>query len=167
MWTRKDTKILLLTGLVLLMARAKNRRFGLMIRLLLSRFSHVRLSTTPETAAHQAPLSLGFSRQEYWSGLPCPSPEHLPDSRTEPTSLMSPVLAGGFFKTRSTWEAHYTHGYYYFHYFFWIQMKLRLQQCGGPPKVWWALGIVSTVPYKRVSPTTVSVFLPSLLNNSV
>ena len=44
--------------------------------LLLSRFSHVRLCATPETAAHQAPLSLGFSRQEHWSGLPLPSPMH-------------------------------------------------------------------------------------------
>ena len=43
---------------------------------LLSRFSHVRLSVTPETAAHQAPPSLGFSRQEHWSGLPFPSPMH-------------------------------------------------------------------------------------------
>ena len=42
--------------------------------LLLSRFSHVQLCVTPQTAAHQAPLSLGFSRQEYWSGLPFPSP---------------------------------------------------------------------------------------------
>ena len=44
--------------------------------LLLSRFSRVRLCATPETAAHQAPLSLGFSRQEHWSGLPFPSPMH-------------------------------------------------------------------------------------------
>ena len=42
--------------------------------LLLSRFSHVRLYATPQTAAHQAPPSLGFSRQEHWSGLPFPSP---------------------------------------------------------------------------------------------
>ena len=42
--------------------------------LLLSRFSRVRVCVTPETAAHQAPLSLGFSRQEHWSGLPFPSP---------------------------------------------------------------------------------------------
>ena len=39
-------------------------------------FSHVRLCATPETAAHQAPPSLGFSRQEHWSGLPSPSPMH-------------------------------------------------------------------------------------------
>ena len=44
--------------------------------LLLSHFSRVRLCVTPETAAHQAPLSLGFSRQEHWSGLPFPSPMH-------------------------------------------------------------------------------------------
>ena len=44
--------------------------------LLLSRFSRVRLCATPQMAAHQAPLSLGFSRQEYWSGLPFPSPMH-------------------------------------------------------------------------------------------
>ena len=48
--------------------------FSLLL-LLLSRFSRVRLCATPETAAHQAPPSLGFSRQEHWSGLPFPSPE--------------------------------------------------------------------------------------------
>ena len=48
----------------------------LLLLLLLSRFSHVRLCATPETAAHQAPPSLGFSRQEHWSGLPLPSPMH-------------------------------------------------------------------------------------------
>ena len=48
----------------------------LLLLLLLSRFSHVRLCATPETAAHQALLSLGFSRQEHWSGLPFPSPMH-------------------------------------------------------------------------------------------
>ena len=44
--------------------------------LLLSRISRVRLCVTPEIAAHQAPVSLGFSRQEHWSGLPLPSPMH-------------------------------------------------------------------------------------------
>ena len=47
-----------------------------LLLLLLSHFSHVRLCATPETAAHQAPLSLGFPRQEHWSGLPFPSPMH-------------------------------------------------------------------------------------------
>ena len=48
----------------------------LLLLLLLSHFSRVRLCATPETAAHQAPPSLGFSRQEHWSGLPFPSPMH-------------------------------------------------------------------------------------------
>ena len=50
-------------------------------------------------AAHQAPLSLGFPRQEYWSGVPFPSPGELPDPGIEPSSLMSPALADGFFTT--------------------------------------------------------------------
>ena len=58
--------------------------------------SHVQVSVTPWTVAHQAPLSMGFSRQEYWSGLPLPSPGDLPDPRIE---LASPALAGGFFTT--------------------------------------------------------------------
>ena len=48
----------------------------LLLQLLLSRFSRVQLCATPWTAPHQAPLSLGFSRQEHWSGLPFPSPMH-------------------------------------------------------------------------------------------
>ena len=52
--------------------------------LLVSCFCHVRLFVTPETAAHQAPLSMGFSRQGYWSGLPFPSPGDIPDPGIEP-----------------------------------------------------------------------------------
>ena len=52
----------------------------LLLLLLLSRFSCVRLCATPQMAAHQAPLSLGFSRQEHWSGLPFPSPMHESES---------------------------------------------------------------------------------------
>jgi len=48
---------------------------------------------------------VGFSRQEYWSGLPYPPPGDLPDPEIKPVSLMSPALAGGFFTTRATWEA--------------------------------------------------------------
>ena len=53
---------------------------GLLLLLLLSRFSRVRLCTTPQRAAHQAPPSLGLSRQEHWSGLPFPSPVHESES---------------------------------------------------------------------------------------
>ena len=56
--------------------------------------------------AHQAPLSMEFSRHVSWSGLPSPSPGDLPDPGIEPVSLASPALAGGFFFTTSTtWEA--------------------------------------------------------------
>ena len=71
----------------------------------LSCFSNVQLFVTPQTVAHQAPLSMGFSRQEYWSGLPCPPPGDLPHPGIEPVSLTSPAVAGRFFTTRTTWEA--------------------------------------------------------------
>ena len=60
---------------------------------------------SPMVCAHQAPLSKIFSRQEYWSGFPCPPPGDLPDPRIKPKSLASPALAGGLFTT-STREAH-------------------------------------------------------------
>ena len=53
----------------------------------------------------EEPLSMGFSRQEYWSGLPCPPPGDLPDPGIEHASLMSPAFSGGFFTTSTTWEA--------------------------------------------------------------
>ena len=62
---------------------------------ILSCFSHVRLFATLWTVTHQAPLSMGFSRQEYWSGLRCPSPGNLPDLRIEPTFLTYPALQVG------------------------------------------------------------------------
>ena len=64
--------------------------------------SHVQLFVTPWILALQAPLSIGFSRKEYWSGLPFPLPGDLPDPGIEP---MSSVSAGRFFTTSSTWEA--------------------------------------------------------------
>ena len=59
----------------------------------------------PMDCSCQAPLSMGFSRQESWSGLPCPPSGTLPNLGIEPTSLMSPALAGRFFTTSTTWEA--------------------------------------------------------------
>ena len=69
---------------------------------MLSCFSHVPRFATPWTAASQAPLSIGFSRQEYGGGLPSPSPGDLPDPGIEPTSLTSPALASRFFPTSNT-----------------------------------------------------------------
>ena len=67
--------------------------------------SHIQLFVTLWTVACQAPLSMGFSRQEYWSGLPYPPPEDLPDPEIKPASPKSPALAGGFFTTSTSWEA--------------------------------------------------------------
>ena len=64
---------------------------------MLSHFSRVQLFATLWTVAHQDPLSMGFSRQEYWSGLPCPPPGDLPNQGIKPTSLKSPALASNFF----------------------------------------------------------------------
>ena len=84
----------------------------------LSCFSRVQLFATPRTVAHQATLSMGFSRQEYWRELPFPSPGDLPnpgsnlsllgdlpDPGIKLASLRSPASAGGFFTTSTTQEA--------------------------------------------------------------
>ena len=67
--------------------------------------SCVQLFETPQTVALQAPLSMGFPKQEYWSGLPCPPLGDLPDPGIKPASPMSPALAGWFFTTGTIWEA--------------------------------------------------------------
>ena len=59
----------------------------------------------PWTVVHQAPMPMEFSRQEYWSGLPFPTPGNLSDSGIEPTFLASPVLTDRFFTNCTTWEA--------------------------------------------------------------
>ena len=73
--------------------------------LLLSRFSCVQLFVTLWIIACQVPLSMGFSRQEYWSGLSHSPLRDLPNLEIKPISLMSPALAGRFFTTGATWEA--------------------------------------------------------------
>ena len=70
-------------------------------------FSVMSNLAAPWTVAHQAPLSLGFSRQGYCSRLPFPTPGDLPDPGIEPTSPMSPVPAGGFFTIVSPGKPHY------------------------------------------------------------
>ena len=72
-------------------------------------FECVQLSVTLWTVACQSPLSMGFSRQEYWNRLSCPPSGDLPNPGIEPTSLMSPALAGWFFTTSITWEVSTEH----------------------------------------------------------
>ena len=71
----------------------------------LNHLSHVQLFVTPWTVACQAPLSMGFSRQEYWSGWPCPLPGDFPSPGVESMSLMYPALVSRFFTTGAPWEA--------------------------------------------------------------
>jgi len=72
-------------------------------------YPHVlRLFMALLTVAHKAPLSMGFSRQEYRSGLPFPPSVDLPNPGIKPVSLMSPALVGRFFTTSTTWEVPYT-----------------------------------------------------------
>ena len=73
---------------------------------LLSHFSCICFHAALWTVAHQALLFMGFSRQGYWSGLPCLPPGDLPNPGIESMFLMSPAVAGGFFTTSSTWETH-------------------------------------------------------------
>ena len=68
--------------------------------LVLNRFSYVQLSAAPWTVDHQAPLSVGFSRQECWRGFPCPPPGALPDPGIEPMSAVSPALQADYFTAK-------------------------------------------------------------------
>ena len=77
----------------------------------LSHFRHFQLFSTLWTGAHQVPLSMGLSRQDYWKGLPCPPPGDLPYPGIESMSLTSPTLADGFFTTLTTWEALFYDGF--------------------------------------------------------
>ena len=70
-----------------------------------SHFSCIQLFATLWTVARQAPLSMEFFRQEFWSGLPCRPPGESSGPRDRIASLLSPALAGGFFTTSATWEA--------------------------------------------------------------
>ena len=74
---------------------------------MLSHFSLIQLFATLCIITRKAPLSMGFFKQEYWSGLPCPPSGYIPDSGLESSYLISPALAGMFFTTSATWEVQY------------------------------------------------------------
>ena len=75
---------------------------------MLSHFSCIQLFATLRTVVGHAPLSMGLSKPEYWSGVPFPSPGDLPNPGIK---LVSPVLAGMFFTISTTWEASHVHFY--------------------------------------------------------
>ena len=77
---------------------------------------------------HSSPgSSPGFSRQEYWSGSPCPLLGDLPDPGMQPTSLMSPALTGGFFTTSPTWLPSHIH--IYTHMCIYVSTDLHMYTC--------------------------------------
>ena len=88
----------------LLRERENSYRLGKDICRRVCVLSHVQLFATPWTVAQKAPLSMEFSRQEYWSGFPFPTPEDLPNPGIEPVSPVSPALANGFFTSWAIWE---------------------------------------------------------------
>ena len=81
--------------------------------------------------AHQAALSKGFSRQQYWSGLPCPPPGDLPNVGIEPETFLSPALAGGFFTTSAT--------YFFFNLFFFFFLRIVFT---FPAGYFWSGGVL-------------------------
>ena len=95
--------------------------------LLFSRSVMSNCLVTPRTVAHQAPLSIGFARQEYWSGLPFPSQGDLPDRGIKHESLMSPALVGRFFTTKAPGKASLIYACK------WLQSCPILRPCGLLP----------------------------------
>ena len=94
-FSEKDLPISCLEGLGLIAGILEST----VVRVLAQTLSHAWFFATLWTVAHQAPLTMGFSWQEYWSGLPFPPLRDLPNPGIKPVSLMSPVLAGRFFTT--------------------------------------------------------------------
>ena len=90
------------------------------IACMLNHFSYVLFFAILWTIACQGPLSMGFSRQECWSGLPRPPPADLPNPVSEPMSLLTPALVGRFFTTSAAWEA-----------------PTPIQGIGKYDKIWW------------------------------
>ena len=107
----------------------------LYIWMMINSFTHVQLPATLWTVAWETSLSMGFCRQEYLNGLPCPCPRDLTDPGIELASFMSPALAGRFFTARVIWEAHifvYLHTFiriWEFRKFVTTQVKENWQNC--------------------------------------
>ena len=121
----------------------------------LSGFSCVWLFVTLWTVACQAPLSMRFSRQGYWSGLPFPSPGYLPNPGSKPESPESPALAGRFFTTSTTWVSIYNpfrvclsicplKGFIMRNQLMWLQSLRSPVNChlqAGDPENWWHISV--------------------------
>ena len=100
---KSESGFLKLSALVIFLSKSTYQLFSFhkttIFLFLFFSLSCARLFATPWTVAYQAPQSMGFSRQEYWSGVPFPSPGDLPDPEIEPASPAPPTLASGFLTT--------------------------------------------------------------------
>ena len=120
--------------------------------------SCVQLFTASQTVVQQAPLFMEFSQPKYWSRLPFSTPEDLPNPGIKPTCLMSPALAGGFFITSTTWEAHIMNMYIYcFLNNFYAKAVRLLVTCFRTPKpnnIFWTsfyvINHLSTNNFKQI-----------------
>ena len=126
---------------------------------------HVQLFATPRTAARQSPLSMGFPRREYWSGLPFPTLGDLPDPGIEAASTVSsPALAGRFFTTELQYFISHIHIYVKFMY---IDMMVKIEN-GLYFIIWGAMGktqySVIYVLYKIAKAITVANRKSSILS---
>ena len=101
---------------------------------MLSCFSHVQLFVTLWTVAREDPLFMEFSRQNYWSGLPCSPPGDPPDPGIEPKSLVSPAWADGFFTTSTNWEAQLIYVYTYDMIYIYLYLSSVFLQNGNTVK---------------------------------
>ena len=112
------------------------------------------LQSCPTFGDPTAPLSMGFSRQEYYSGLPGPPPGDLPNPGIQPASLMSPALADVFFTTSSTWEAS---GILVFKYLEYHRFLLVTKEIPKNKQIYtlrsWALLLLSRVSCVRLCAT--------------
>ena len=113
--------------------KPSNCIFYLFFYCILSCFSPLWFFAALQTIACQTPLSVGVFRQEYWGGLMCSPPGHLPDPGMEPIPLMSPALTGRFFTTSTTWEGSQPFFYCQFIFIFKIEItlscKIMLASC--------------------------------------
>ncbi|CAI9151316.1 unnamed protein product [Rangifer tarandus platyrhynchus] len=121
---------------------------------MLGHFSCVRLFVTLQTVARKAPLSIGFSRQEYWSGLPCPPPGDLHQGSN--LYLVTPALAGRFF---NTWEAATNYNFVFYLWTLSLHSDVSSMRVGILTVLFTAVSLVS-----RAVPGTQWVFSKSLLD---
>ena len=137
---------------------------------MLSCFSRVWLFVTLWIIARQASLLVGFSRWEYWSGLPCSPPGELPDPGIKPMSLTSPVLSGRYFTTSAAWEAHVCISLYIYIWnifwsivAFWASLVAQWSRSHLPMQETWVQSLGQEDPLEKEMTTHSSILVCEIL----